>query len=171
MAQCSDRRSVIDLLAALHEVRGRKKLQKIVYLLETFGAPFQVQFEFHFYGPYSEQLANEVQWLVDAGHVLETEKKSAGYSEYTYQVGGDDPSQRLEECFLLAAQDMNTKSARFLELAATIRYLVQSGLDVRLAELRAREMKPSQRYTDDEVQEAVQCLRAWGEMSERRAAG
>ncbi len=75
------------LVAGLGEVHGRKKLQKIAFLLQSFGVPLPQRFFFHFYGPYSDHLANDIQWLVDAGWLREEARQTAaGFSEYVYRV-------------------------------------------------------------------------------------
>lgn len=39
------------------ELRSRKRLQKVVYLLQAAGAPIEAEFTLHHYGPYSFDVA------------------------------------------------------------------------------------------------------------------
>lgn len=47
---------LLGLIRHAGEIVGRKKLQKMIYILKKLNYPFQEKFQFHFYGPYSEEL-------------------------------------------------------------------------------------------------------------------
>ncbi len=53
----NDHQRLMNVFALSGEVTGRKKLQKMIYIAKKLGFPFQEKFEFHFYGPYSEELS------------------------------------------------------------------------------------------------------------------
>lgn len=71
MAQNDESRNANDallLLASLHyykkPIRGRTRLQKLVYLLKTrYGIPFSFNFRPYYYGPYSDELSNLISFL------------------------------------------------------------------------------------------------------------
>ncbi len=42
-------------------VRGRKKLQKMIYIAQALGYPFREDFTLYWYGPYSHELASELR--------------------------------------------------------------------------------------------------------------
>lgn len=45
-------------------IRGRTRLQKIIYLLKTrYGIPFSFNFRPYYYGPYSDELSNLISFL------------------------------------------------------------------------------------------------------------
>ncbi|MCX6866800.1 MAG: hypothetical protein NTV46_11410 [Verrucomicrobia bacterium] len=44
-------------------IEVRKKLQKMVHILQEFGIPFGVRFGYHHYGPFSEDLQDKIQSL------------------------------------------------------------------------------------------------------------
>src|SRR5699024_6984368 len=54
-----------------NEVTGRKKLQKMIYILQVCGIPFGEKFHYHFYGPYSEELSLRVEELCNLGFLKE----------------------------------------------------------------------------------------------------
>lgn len=126
---------------------------------ESLGAPFGEKFRYHFYGPYSEQLADEVSWLVATGQVREIPRETpSGYREYVYQAESGGGAVGLGQRFRKLAQRLNDLDARMLELMATIQYLSLQGMDGHQAGLRARELKPAQAYAASEVEGAVAVL-------------
>lgn len=45
-------------------IRGRTRLQKLIYLLKTrYGIPFSFNFKPYYYGPYSDELSNLISFL------------------------------------------------------------------------------------------------------------
>ena len=51
------------LFKATTGIEGRKKLQKMVHILQEFGIPFGVRFGYHHYGPFSEELQDKIQTM------------------------------------------------------------------------------------------------------------
>lgn len=152
---------VLSLLAVLGEVRGRKKLQKIAFLLQHWGTDFLSRFSYHFYGPYSADLQALVQELAAQGLLREGREKG----QFVYRItekgrdfigkwegrfaGGDRwaagfssneagrfqiPAGRLQE---LAAQ-----SAPFLELLSTYAFLLETGDGPDSAREKTLRLKP-----------------------------
>ena len=115
------------LLRAVTEIEGRKKLQKMVHILQEFGVPFEVRYGYHHYGPFSEQLQDGVQSFQQDQLIHET------------QVAGPFPTSRFKpDSRLLSlldlvcsetpswtpfALELNQKSPRELEAISTILYL------------------------------------------------
>jgi uncharacterized protein YwgA len=109
------------------EIVGRKRLQKMIYIAKKISFPFQERFQFHFYGPYSEELTLRVEELCNMGFLDEVKEKKGGYFQYRYSLtdsGKEFLSLNqmdmpfLQDCLM----DMNTKNARFLELVSTVLY-------------------------------------------------
>lgn len=67
----------------LPEVRnlGRTALQKIVYFLKALAVPMRYRFEIHHYGPYSEQIASDIELLI-ADEVIADRPANPNYSNY-----------------------------------------------------------------------------------------
>jgi uncharacterized protein len=115
--------------AAGGEIVGKIRLQKMVYLLDQLGAKSGYPFEYHHYGPYSEELAEAVDDNVIFGCVEEEQRRrvSDGVSYVIYR--SLDHREQSSDVFsrpviASAIEEMNGQSMTILELAATIHWLV-----------------------------------------------
>ena len=73
-----DHAKIIHAISTAGEISGRKKLQKIVFIAKKLAFPFQEKYQFHFYGPYSEELTLRVEELCNMGYLNEVREKRAG---------------------------------------------------------------------------------------------
>lgn len=148
---------LLSLLKQTGEVVGRKKLQKIIYIAKKLNFPFYEKYQFHFYGPYSEELNLRVEEMSDLTFVQEVKENKGGYSQYRYSL-----SAKGEEFLQLAEyelpeskgifKNMNEQSARFLELVSTVLYF--EDLPVEEVKQKVFTLKAKQNYTEEEVQNA-----------------
>lgn len=118
------------VLAAGGQLIGKIRLQKAVYLLDQMGLASGFSYEYHHYGPYSEELAEQVEDDVIFGR-LEADlrrRQSDGvpYVAYGAQTAGIGdpidahmPRSRVRD----ALAQMERRSATVLELAATMHWL------------------------------------------------
>lgn len=149
-----DHAKIMHAISVSGEVIGRKKLQKMIYIAKKMEFSFQERFQFHFYGPYSEELTLRVEELCNMGFLNEVKEKKGGYFQYRYTLteAGQEflgvnsiemPS--LGDCLT----DINDQNARFLELVSTVLYFDNLPED----EIREKiqTVKKSQRYTDEEI--------------------
>lgn len=145
------------------EVIGRKKLQKMIFIAKKLAFPFQERFEFHFYGPYSEELTLRVEELCNMGFISEVKEKKGGYYQYRYSVTeeGEDflkiyekDMPFLKDCLT----DMNGQSARFLELVSTVLYF--DTLPKEEVAEKVFTLKSKQKYTNEEVDEAYAYIKS-----------
>ncbi|MGE7765444.1 YwgA family protein [Peribacillus sp. NPDC096540] len=152
-----DHANIINAISTAGEVSGRKKLQKIVYIAKKLSFPFHEKFQFHFYGPYSEELTLRIEELCDMGYLNEVREKKAGYYQYCYSIteAGQDflsiqevEMPTLEACLL----DMNEQNARFLELVSTVLYF--DTLEKEEVIEKIFTLKSKQKYTLEEIDEA-----------------
>jgi uncharacterized protein len=145
------------------EIVGRKKLQKMIYIAKKMSFPFQERFQFHFYGPYSEELTLRVEELCNMGFLEECKENKGGYSQYRYCLteagreflamsGVEMPN--LEDCFM----DMNGQNARFLELVSTVLYF--DNLERPEVAEKVFTLKSKQRYTEEEIEQAYSYISA-----------
>ncbi|MCJ7841583.1 YwgA family protein [Lederbergia sp. NSJ-179] len=157
----NDHQRLMNIFALSGEVTGRKKLQKMVFIAKKLGFPFQEKFEFHFYGPYSEELSLRVEELCNFGFLSETKEDKGGYSQYKYQMTENGrefleeyPTEipHLKECLT----NMNEQNARFLELVSTVLYFEQQSREE--VEVKIQTLKPKQGYTKEEIEEAYQYI-------------
>lgn len=109
------------------EIVGRTRLQKVGYLLELAGLGSGYRFEYRYYGPYCEDLAEGIRaaWAFDL--IDETERSAAWggtYSIYrsTAKAGNRDRGLRAQ-----FAEEAASIDAIVLELAATAAYLQAEG--------------------------------------------
>ncbi|MCA0988941.1 YwgA family protein [Guptibacillus algicola] len=152
-----DHAKVITVLKEAGEVTGRKKLQKIIYICKKLQFPFNEKYQFHFYGPYSEELTLRVEELCNLGLVAEVKESKGNYYQYKYSVTDqgteflghynlDFPS--LNECIL----KMNGESSRFLELVSTVLFFDKLTKDEVIEKIQT--IKRKQNYSSDEIEEA-----------------
>ncbi len=152
-----DHAKLMQAIMVSGEIIGRKKLQKMIYIAKKMDFPFQERFQFHFYGPYSEELTTRVEELCNMGFLNEVKEKKGGYYQYRYTLtdsGKEFLSLNevdmpfLKECF----NDMNGQNARFLELVSTVLYFDNLPKDEVASKVFT--LKSSQRYTETEIDEA-----------------
>jgi uncharacterized protein len=143
------------------EIIGRKKLQKMIYIAKKVSFPFQERFQFHFYGPYSEELTLRVEELCNMGFVNEVKENKGGYSQYRYTMTESGKEfLSLNEvkmpCLQDCLTDMNEQSARFLELVSTVLFF--GDLEKSEVTNKVFTLKSKQRYTEKEIDEAYQYI-------------
>lgn len=156
-----DHANIINAISTAGEISGRKKLQKIVYIAKKLSFPFHEKFQFHFYGPYSEELTLRIEELCEMGYLNEVREKKAGYYQYCYSItdAGQDflSIQEVEMPALEAClQDMNEQNARFLELVSTVLYF--DTLEKEEVTEKIFTLKSKQKYTLEEVDEAYEYI-------------
>ncbi|MDA1476739.1 YwgA family protein [Bacillus changyiensis] len=140
------------------EIVGRKKLQKMIYIAKKLGLPFYEKYDFHFYGPYSEELTLQVEELCNLGFLDEVKEKKGGYYQYRYS-STEAGREFLHQCELDMKDikpyldEVNHQSSRFLELVSTILYF--EGMDQQEIKEKVFTIKSKQRYTDEEFAEAI----------------
>lgn len=148
---------IVDFISTAEGVTGRKKLQKMIYIMKKMGVPFQEKYEFHIYGPYSEELTARIEELCDIGFISEQLEDKGSYVQYKYEVTkeGMDFRNILEKPVLedaAQAAKLNSKSARFLELTATLLYFDDLERKEQIEKLHA--VKGKLNFTEDEITEA-----------------
>ncbi|MFS0783906.1 YwgA family protein [Bacillus sp. 1P06AnD] len=148
---------IIHAVSAAGEIAGRKKLQKMIYIAKKISFPFNEKYEFHFYGPYSEELTLRIEELCDLGYLTEMKEKKGGYHQYCYSLS--DAGQEFLQMYKMdmpqlecCLQDMNKQNARFLELVSTVLFFDTLPRD-EVAE-KVFTLKSKQHYTLDEIDEA-----------------
>lgn len=69
-------------------VDGRKKLQKMIYIAKVLGYPLREDYTLYFYGPYSEELAGELQRMKELD-LLDERKLDSFYNIKITKNGKD----------------------------------------------------------------------------------
>lgn len=135
--------SVFGLIATLDGVAGRKRLQKLVHLVQAGGeAPFRYRFILHFFGPFSRELASDLDFLCAAKWV-DVEEPSEDQHNYVYSASSDATREPLNELleqdrsagdWTSLAETLNEHDTPILEALSTIVFL--SKRDMEDVELR-----------------------------------
>jgi uncharacterized protein YwgA len=114
----------------------RKRLQKVVYLLQEAGCPLEADFFLHRFGPYSPDVARLTDDMVARDLLIEHESENALGRQFGYELTEEGKRQlngveersdwqelrnRLEQHEPLAKR-LFAADLRQLELAATIAY-------------------------------------------------
>ncbi|WP_025025841.1 YwgA family protein [Caldalkalibacillus mannanilyticus] len=146
------------LLKEAGEIIGRKKLQKIVYISKQCNFDFKEKFNFHFYGPYSEELSLQIEELANLGFVNEVKENKGGYSQYKYELSSKG-KEYLDlypielEGFVPFLQTLNNESSRFLELVSTMLYFYHYPQEEMME--KVQKVKSKQNYSVEEMDKAL----------------
>lgn len=152
-----DHLRLMNVFAVSEEIIGRKKLQKMIYIAKKLDFPFQEKFEFHFYGPYSEELTLRVEELCNFGFIEESKEDKGSYYQYRYLITESGKEflhsyqkdiPHLHECFT----NMNKETSRFLELVSTILYFEEESKAEVVKKIDT--LKKKQQYTIEEIDQA-----------------
>ncbi|NUU95810.1 hypothetical protein XO10_05885 [Marinitoga sp. 1135] len=124
----SELKKILDVVNICKEIKGRKKFQKIIYILKNLGVDFPEKFTYHYYGPYSQDLQLELDELVELRYLNEElERKSYKYTiNYNEIVDDKIDTQIMEKEKVI--NYLNSLDAQTLELIATLFYLHNDGL-------------------------------------------
>ncbi|WP_019378251.1 YwgA family protein [Virgibacillus halodenitrificans] len=153
----SNHAKLMQFFSVAKEVTGRKKLQKMIYILQKCEVPFEEKYQFHFYGPYSEELTLRVEELCNLGFIEEVKEEKSNYYQYNYAIT-DDGKGFLNQ-FRMDMPDFSKqvgllqgRSSRFLELVSTMLYF--DYLPAEQVVDKVHTVKPKQKYSEQEIQEA-----------------
>ncbi|SFE32469.1 MULTISPECIES: YwgA family protein [Thermoanaerobacteraceae] len=153
--------NLIELLRISGKIEGRKKLQKMVYILKNLGADFKEDFYFHYYGPYSDVLTIELEELKSINVIKEDVKEHDSYfPTYTYELSIDDIGVKGDlENYKEVIYRLNSENSRFLELVATIMYFKEEKKYEKEDIIRKiKIVKSDKNYTDEEIKRAFDFL-------------
>ncbi|MFC7371595.1 YwgA family protein [Fictibacillus iocasae] len=164
-----DHLKIMTMLKEAGEVVGRKKLQKMVFIAKKLNFPFQEKYQFHFYGPYSEELTLRIEELCNLGFLQEEKEKVSGYSQYRYSL--NEEGDRLASSFGKeiaglgeCVRSMNEQPSRFLELVSTIMFFDKLSKEQVIEKVHI--VKAKLKYSDEEIQDAFQYIQALSDMKQ-----
>lgn len=140
---------LIDLFDA--KIKGRKRLQKLSYIMKDKGYPIPQDFIYYHYGPYSRELSATIAELVSFGLLNETQTPQV--YEYGLTEEGKEFINLLEEKNFVEKIELNEKlknviksvkdqDPSLLELVSTILFLQDYGESFKNACDKALELKP-----------------------------
>ncbi len=130
--------AVAGLIAVLGEVRGRKRLQKMIHLLQAKStSAFQYRFTLHYFGPFSRELASDLDFLGSIG-LLHEQSPAQGETSYVYSMPSQGIADRIlgfcgegqpEPDWAPLARSLNDKNTLLLEALSTVVFLSKRGHD------------------------------------------
>lgn len=159
---------VARLINTCAEIRGRKKLQKIVHILQCFGHPFREEFGYLHFGPYSAQLRSELDQLKRLGLIEETSSNTdvMGYPELicraTPKLGDQLQQFGLNDVPTWAptVEQLNGLETPLLEAMSTVLFLQARGFKETLLNKRFGELKPALFHRFDDAMNHIDSLRS-----------
>lgn len=118
-------KDVATIVAAAGEIVGRTRLQKTVVLLELTGLGFGFDFDYHLFGPYSDELVLSADRAVALNYVKEDVKRSSWGGIYSiFRAERKDSGNSPRDELINIARDADSI---VLELAATAAFLAHEG--------------------------------------------
>jgi len=139
----------------LKEINGRKRFQKMIFLLKTASMPFDEMFEWNNFGPFSKELAYEIDALCKMDFLNE----SYDGLEYQYELAKkgkgflekmSDQKPELYNRFEKILSVLDKHETRDLEKSASIKFLGDKGYDLDYIRVFLEYAKG---YTEKEVNE------------------
>jgi uncharacterized protein YwgA len=121
----------------------RKRMQKVVYLLQVAGCPLGADYTLHHYGPYSQEVARLADEMVQAGLFTEFATRNAVGQQFSYRLSdsalrnladfektpaGEAEAAKLD-AYLSSKRWLLDQDLRELEYAATIVFFYQQSHD------------------------------------------
>ena len=137
-----DANRILTLVSEAGKIDGRKKFQKIVFIIQAKGGNIPERFKYHYYGPFSSDLQMEIDDLVD--HKVLIEDNSGSYFSYKLSPQAsdfdvDDDILKMKDLI----QYLNKIDAQKLELISTIYFLKQEGCkEESLIQKKIKILKP-----------------------------
>lgn len=139
----------------------KKKLQKMIYLIEEKGNNLGYGYKLHLYGPYSEDLDFEVSKLFSEGR-LDIKYTSSGHN---ISCDIDKVDDLKEKNIIKIIEEFGTRSANELELLTTTLY-AERNIEMPTKErlIGAVKKVKGDKYSDAKILEAIDNLKGAGYM-------
>jgi uncharacterized protein len=77
-------------------LNSRKRLQKVAFLLQAAGCPFDAEYTLHHYGPYSQEVARLSDEMVQVGLLDESSKPNQVGVQYSYALSENAASEMTQ---------------------------------------------------------------------------
>ena len=147
---------IVQFITLAGEVTGRKKLQKMVYIAKKMNFPYQEKYQFHMFGPYSEELTLRVEELCNMDFISEKMEDKGSYVQYTYACTEEGRQflstmsthhENLDQCI----DRLNIKSSRFLEMVSTLLYFDYLPREEQIEKLHV--VKGKLNFSETEIEE------------------
>lgn len=138
-----NRYQLAKLVSWAKRLHTRKRLQKVVYLLQAAGCPLATEYSLHLYGPYSEELARLTDEMTRQALLEEQSSENGRGTQYSYtlspvavkQIADLERTDRGREWaaelspFADRAESLFAEDLKRLEFASTIVFFRRQGND------------------------------------------
>jgi uncharacterized protein len=142
------------LLAATasHKIESKKKLHKLIYLLQQKGEDFDQDYTFHYYGVFSPSLAGDLD-TAKKWALINVEEPEEGQLAYTISLpkGSQIESiSSISENSIIILNTLAQKDPQYLEVLSTIVYLDRNFYKGDELKQKLQELKPDleRHYTE-----------------------
>ena len=124
-------------------LRSRKRMQKLIFLLQAAGCPLDADYDFHKYGPYSQDVARLTDELTREGLLEEevqrhrfgehycyslSQKTKQQMTDYEESTRGSEQARWMDQ-FAALARSMCETDPKELEVSSIIVFFRQRGHD------------------------------------------
>ena len=133
---------LISLVKLAESIEGRKKFQKIIFILQNEGLDFGKNFKYANFGPYSIDLQIEFDALVNRSVLFEKENNGAfiySYNKVNHYFPMQEISPEIREKSNLINY-LTEKAPQELELVSTIYFLKNKGSEYSNNEIVKRKI-------------------------------
>ncbi len=103
------------LLDHFKEIKGRTRIQKMLYLTNQIGWNIINDYHFYQYGPYSEWVKRELDTLVERGLIKEDKQEDKFDEKTIYEYKITQDGSKYLQTISLQPSDLVTKTKRFLD--------------------------------------------------------
>jgi uncharacterized protein YwgA len=127
-------------------IKSRKKMHKLIYLLQEINEEFDQDYIFHNYGVFSPTLAEDLDFAVEQDFLIQREKRRNDYQFYIYALGKnkiDDLNVDNEIKNKEVLNKLINKKARLLEVLSTIVYLNRNHYSNEKLKEKLKYLKPN----------------------------
>lgn len=110
---------------------GKTRIQKTLYFLEEFGAGCDLEFEYHFYGPYSEEASVALDDASALGYIQQDWKYTKAGAKYAViRSSKDFKKEEVDERRKRILSLLSSYDSISIELAATADFLAKNGFQL-----------------------------------------
>jgi uncharacterized protein len=135
-----------------HKIESKKKLHKLIYLLQQKGEDFDQDFTFHYFGVFSPSLARDLdiakKW--DFINVIDPDENKSAYTISLTKSGDQIAVRNLSETAKSVFAELVEQEPQFLEVLSTIVYLDRNFYRGEDLKIKLKELKPDleRHYTE-----------------------
>lgn len=160
---------ILELFNRLGEIRGKKALQKLVYLARIFGIETNYSYRFHYFGPYSDTLAQDLDNLLE-NNIVSIKPSSSYILISNSQIPEKNSIENFESIESTKINELikyfGEMSPSELELFSTAYFIDRNEKYVfgnsNKEKIIQEIMKAKPKFTEMEIRKTYNQLKDWG---------